>query len=321
MVESRIDEPEELKSAWVDADGTRLHYLAWDPEQKGALSDTPESAEMMQTGDEIPLVMLHGLGTTAAVWRLVAPYLCRHHLIVAFDLRGHGESDTPESGYDFGTVAEDVVQGMAGLGLGKIALVGHGWGARVALVLAVRHPALVSHLILVDCPLVEPKHWPGMTRTQFIRQKPAPEMYASRAAFLSATQDEMSDFWSPAIEAIFLTFVRELPDGTLEERLRPEQQRQIRQSLWEEQALPYFGKVRCPVLLIPAAAQPLPGGQPPEKLENAAEFAAAKGYIAAQVARIIPRCTILWMPDTAHDIHLHRPQRLASAIASFVREQ
>jgi pimeloyl-ACP methyl ester carboxylesterase len=321
MVESRIEEPGELKSAWVNANGTRLHYLAWDPEQQEALSAMSGSEGMVQAGDEIPLVMLHGLGTTAAIWQLVAPYLCHHHLVIAFDLRGHGESDAPEGGYDFVTVAEDVVYGMAGLGLGKIALVGHGWGARVALVLAVRHPALVSHLILVDCPLVEPKHWPGMTRTRFIRQKPAPAMYASRAAYLSATQDEMSDFWSPAIEAILLTFVRELANGTLEERLQPEQQRQIRQSLWEEQALPYYSKVRCPVLLIPAAAQPLPGGQPPEKLENAAEFAAAKGYMAAQVARIIPNCTVLWMPNTAHDIQFHRPQRLAAAIASFVREQ
>src|SRR2546421_7643886 len=52
----------------------------------------------------------------------------------------------------------------------RSALVGHGWGARVALVLAVRHPALVSHLVLVDCPHVEPRHWPGMTRERFLRQ-------------------------------------------------------------------------------------------------------------------------------------------------------
>jgi len=78
--------------------------------------------------------------------------------------------------------------------------------------------------------------------------------------------------------------------------------------------------VACPVLLVPAAAQPKPGGHLPEKLENAGEFAAAKGYMAAQVARIIPSCTVLWMPDTAHDIQLHRPQHLAAAIASFVNE-
>ena len=42
--------------------------------------------------------------------------------------------------------------------------------------------------------------------------------------------------------------------------------------------------------------------------------------MAAQVARTIHRCAVLWMPDTAHDIQLHRPQRLAAAITSFVKE-
>jgi len=114
--------------------------------------------------------------------------------------------------------------------------------------------------------------------------------------------------------------VLELPDGKMEELLKTEHQRLIRQSLWEDRALSYYGKVACPVLLVPAAAQPKPGGHLPEKLENADEFAAAKGYMAAQVARTIRSCTVLWMPDTAHDVQLHRPQRLAAAIASFIRE-
>src|SRR5207248_195092 len=138
-----------------------------------------------------------------------------------------------------------------------------------------------------------PKHWPGMTRQRFIREIAPPEIYASRAAYLKAMQREMADFWSPAVESILLTSVRELPDGKIEERLKPEHQRLIRQSLWENRALSYYGKVSCPVLLVPAAAQPKPDGLPPEKLENASEFAVAKGYMAAQVARTIPSCTVL----------------------------
>src|SRR5579859_4014727 len=107
MAKSRIEEQGGPKSAWVNADGTCLHYLAWDPVQQEAevLSTMPGSEEIMRAGDEIPLVMLHGLGATAAIWRLMAPYLCHQHQVVAFDLRGHGESDAPESGYDFTTVA------------------------------------------------------------------------------------------------------------------------------------------------------------------------------------------------------------------------
>lgn len=322
MVKSMPGSQGELKSSFVDADGIRLHYLEWDP-QSLASPRMPVQANNDEThfGDEIPLVMLHGLGATADTWRLVAPHVQRQHLVIAFDLRGHGQSDQPADGYDLVSVSEDIVHGMAALGLGKVALIGHGWGARVALVLAVRHPALVSQLVLVDCPHVEPKHWPGMTRARFVRQAAPTSMYVSRETFLTAMQREMADYWSPEVESILLASVKELPDGKIEECLQPAQQRLIRQSLWEDRALSYYSKVSCPVLLVPAAAQPKPGVHPPEKLENADEFAAAKGFMAAQVARLIQRCTVLWMPDTAHDIQLHRPQLLAAAIASFVREQ
>ncbi len=318
MVEQLPGDQGGLRELFVDAEGIKLHCLEWDPDLP--VGDTFIVPRRAGNGDEIPLVMLHGLEATADTWRLLAPYMCGNHQVVAFDQRGHGLSDQPDDGYDLVTVAEDVVHGMAALGLGKVALVGHGWGARVALVLAARHPALVSHLVLVDCPHVEPKHWPGMTRERFLRETLPAEMFASRTAFLDAMRQEMTNFWSPEVEAILLSSIRELPDGKVEERLKLAHQRMIRQSLWEDRALSYYSKVACPVLLVPAAAQPKPGGHLPEKLENAGEFAAAKGYMAAQVARIIPRCTVLWMPDTAHDIQLHRPQHLAAAIASFVNE-
>ncbi len=319
MLESRIDDHGGPKCSFVDADGLRLHYLEWHPAPRPQLAQTQANEERVSSGDEIPIVMLHGLGTTADTWRLVAPHLCTDHQVIAFDQRGHGQSDAPADGYDLVTLAEDAVHAMAALGLGQVMLVGHGWGARVALVLAARHSALVSHLILIDCPHVEPRHWPGMTLERFLRESPPREVYHSRDAYLSAMRQEMAAFWSPEIEAILLTSVIERPGGEIEERLTPAHQRLIRQALWEDRALTYYSQIRCAVLLVPAAARPQPGAQPPEKLENAGEFAAAKGFMAAQVARIIRRCSILWMPDTTHDIQLQRPQRLAAAITEFIK--
>src|SRR5579884_1607150 len=304
----------EPRSSFVDAGHIRLHYLEWDPAQL----QHKEGQRSLQENDEIPLVLLHGLGATADTWRLVANSLCHHHLTIAFDLRGHGLSDQPDHGYDLVTMAEDAVQGMAALGLGKVTLVGHGWGARLALVLAARHPALVSHLVLVDCPHVEPRHWPGMTRERFLREKTYPDTYASFERFAQAMREEIADGWSPEVESILRTYVRELPEGGIEERLRPEHQRQIREALWEDRALSYYGKLTCPVLLVPAAARPEPGAEPPERLEQAEEFAAAKGYMAMQVAGTIHNCSVHWMPDTAHDMQLQRPKRLAETIANFI---
>jgi pimeloyl-ACP methyl ester carboxylesterase len=310
------------RSSFIDVNDIRLHYLEWDPAQFQSPSNL-QSAQDTFDDDAIPLVMIHGLGATADTWQLVAKHLYKHHSIIAFDLRGHGLSDQPESGYDLVTMAEDLIGGMAALGLGQVALVGHGWGARVALVLAARHPALVSHLVLVDCPHIEPRHWPGMTRDRFLkdREKTYPDTYASMNGFVQAMRDEIGDGWSPEVATILSTYVRELSDGTVEERLRPEHQRQIREALWDDRALDYYGKLTCPVLLVPAAAHPQPGEEPPERLEQADEFAAAKGYMAMQVARAIHNCSVHWMPDTAHDIQLQRPEILAATIAAFIDEK
>jgi pimeloyl-ACP methyl ester carboxylesterase len=305
-------------SSFVDVDDLRLHYLVWD--NKLAQKKQPEENLVVeQDNDDVPIVLLHGLSATADTWNQVAEHLYQNYQVIAFDLRGHGQSDQPANGYDLVTIAEDVIQGMAALGLGQVALVGHGWGARVALTLAARHPALISHLILVDCPHVEPKHWPGMTRERFIRERSAKEIYDSLQDFTETMRQEMDSFWSPEIAEIVSTYVHVLPDGRVEEHLKPEHQRRIRESVWEDRALAYYGKLTCPVLLVPAAAEPQPGEEPPERLEDAEEFAAAKGYMAAQVQRAIQHCSVFWMPDTVHDIQLQRPKVLAKAIADFIK--
>ena len=306
----------EPRSSLVNADGIQLHYLEWDPER--LIKTQSSTPELPLQDDAIPLVMLHSLGATADTWRLVAEQLYQRHIVVAFDLRGHGQSDQPASGYDLATIAEDIVAGMAELGFGKVALVGHGWGGRVALVLAARHPALVSHLILVDSLLVEPRHWPGMVRKRFINEQMPPQWFTSRTAYLEAMRNEMCTFWSPQVQSIVLTYIRELPDGRLEEHLHADTKLRIRASLWEDRALSYYCKVTCPVLLVPAAAKPRSGEQLPERLERAEEFAVAKGQMALQVSRIIQCCSVLWMPATSHEIQLQRPALLAQAIARFV---
>ncbi len=307
----------EPHSSFVDADDVRLHYLEWNPTSTVLPLDAVTS--VLDSSDNIPIVLLHGLSSTADTWRLVAKELCQLYPVIAFDLRGHGLSDKPDDGYELAAIAEEVICAMAKLGFGQVAIVAHGWGARVALVLAARHPALVSHLILVDCPHIEPRHWPGMTRERFICEKSSEATYASLTSYLDALHDEMSTFWSSDVEAIVCTYIRELPDGQVEELLRPEHQVKIRVSLWEDRALAYYGKLTCPVLLVPAADKPRSNEDLPERLEDADEFAAAKGQMAAQVARAIQHCSVLWMPATSHDIQLQRPQILAQSIINFLR--
>jgi haloacetate dehalogenase len=84
------------------------------------------------------------------MWRKVMPALGERFTVVAPDLRGYGDSDRPRGGYDKRTMARDVVDLIDTLELGRVVLVGHDRGARVAHRLALDHPGRLSHLVLLD---------------------------------------------------------------------------------------------------------------------------------------------------------------------------
>lgn len=105
------------------------------------------------TGDGPPILLVHGWMGSSYHWRKVMPLLAAHHRVVAIDARGYGESDKPYEGYDGRTIAEDLRQVSAALGLVRPIVVGHDMGALPAFLLAAESPESVSGLVYVDEPL------------------------------------------------------------------------------------------------------------------------------------------------------------------------
>ena len=105
-----------------------------------------------------PLVLLHGFGQNWYMWNRLLPELSKHFTVIAPDLRGVGESDKPETGYDKKTMATDMHELVKQLGYDKINLAGHDIGLMVAYAYAAQYPNEVSKLALMDAllPGVEP---------------------------------------------------------------------------------------------------------------------------------------------------------------------
>lgn len=100
-------------------------------------------------GEGPPLVLVHGLATTRAIWDAVTPRLRRTRRVVTLDLPGFGESAPVGPGFELEAVAERLAAGLREHRLsGPYDLVGHSLGAAVALTLAVRHPSDVERLVL-----------------------------------------------------------------------------------------------------------------------------------------------------------------------------
>lgn len=102
------------------------------------------------------LVMLHGLvvGNLASWYFTAAPALAERFRVRMYDLRGHGRSERPAGGYDLETMTDDL-EGVIGDHAGPVVLVGHSYGALIALRYTERHPERVARLALVEAPLLE----------------------------------------------------------------------------------------------------------------------------------------------------------------------
>jgi pimeloyl-ACP methyl ester carboxylesterase len=87
------------------------------------------------SGDHL-LLLLHGLGATAAVWRRLLPLVAESWdgRWAAPDLRGHGLS-LAESPYGFGVHAADMAELAAELGAYRVTVLGHSFGGVVGAVL------------------------------------------------------------------------------------------------------------------------------------------------------------------------------------------
>ena len=96
------------------------------------------------------LLLHHGLASSSHIWDLMLPRLSRTFRVVAYDARGHGLSGKPSSRYGFDPTVADAAAAIRATGLRRPVVVGHSWGALVALALAARRPRTVSGAVLVD---------------------------------------------------------------------------------------------------------------------------------------------------------------------------
>jgi pimeloyl-ACP methyl ester carboxylesterase len=128
------------QSLMIDLPAGRFHYLSWGADR----SDLP------------PMVLLHGITSSALSWVRVGPALADRYRVYALDMRGHGDSIKPPRGvYSLRHTADDALTFIEALHLELPALMGHSWGGATAIVLAsgawtqTPVPAF-SHVILED---------------------------------------------------------------------------------------------------------------------------------------------------------------------------
>lgn len=113
-------------------------------------------------GSGEPLILLHGWPEFWYTYRKNIPALAEHFDVLVPDLRGFGETDTPElsteKGYSIETLVEDLKQLLDGVAFDQVGLVSHDVGAYIAQAFARKYPRWLTGLFFFNCP------YPGIGR-------------------------------------------------------------------------------------------------------------------------------------------------------------
>lgn len=165
-----------------------------------------------------PVLLLHGLADHALGWSAVGDRIASGYHPVAVDMRGHGESSKPDSGYDFDTVVADLEQLMQHLGWSAAHIIGHSWSGKVASYWATRRPERFLSMVLVDPIFIY--GMPGVFRLTFPLFYGTLPFLKSMGPFSSwedaiAQGKQMKQYrdWNQLQESVFRKSLEEKSDG------------------------------------------------------------------------------------------------------------
>jgi pimeloyl-ACP methyl ester carboxylesterase len=132
-----VREPPELPGVrhdYVDAGGLRTHVALAGP------ADAP------------PLLLVHGWPQSWWSWRHVIPTLAERFRVIAPDLRGHGWSEAPATGYEKEQLASDMLALLDALAIERATWVGHDWGGWTGFLAALRAPQRIERMLALCIP-------------------------------------------------------------------------------------------------------------------------------------------------------------------------
>jgi pimeloyl-ACP methyl ester carboxylesterase len=261
-----------------------------------------------------PVLLLHGLGVGGSVWQAFARRLLPYLAAVAPDLRGHGQSEAPPTGYAPADYAGDLIELLAnhrehgdslraeggGWLETPLAVVGHSLGALVALELAALRPDLVKWLVLLDPPLDPSLRNPEVAAVSRLRHAPAGELEAyllgRNPGGGQILAQSLANLFRQASDAAFEAF---LPR---QDQASPEDRSGTPPRVFATEAFEQASAIKLPCLVL--QADPNRGGILGD--------AAARAFVDR-----LPNGRLEKIAGATHALHASHPAETARAILAF----
>ncbi|WP_370077149.1 alpha/beta fold hydrolase [Lysinibacillus sp. RC46] len=252
------------------------------------------------------LIFLHGLGSTGQAFGELAKHLSEYHF-VTFDLPGHGYAKAleEEKAYFPSNLIENIEETInQQLGYTSHYLIGHSFGADLALHYAAKYPKRIKGIILLDGGYLSPKDL-GMsleTELQAIEKFCDEVRFPSWDVFFESEKEELSR-WSVELEEASKAQVKE-QDGEIRLTISTFTGQSIIKGIYAEPVTDIIAQVHCPALLIRATK--------PTEINST-----RKKSIQILQTRV-KNLAIEPITDAGHDIFREAPKDVAKKIRTWV---
>jgi pimeloyl-ACP methyl ester carboxylesterase len=254
-----------------------------------------------EAGRGEPVVLLHGSAASSGQWRTLTERLEGRFRVLAPDLHGHGGSD-PWPGPAAPTLDGDaaIVAALSDKEGGPVHLVGHSYGAAVALRLARRHPERLRSLALIEPVAFHLLRGGGPACGAMLAEV---EGVAGAVARAAAGRDAASgmarfvDFWNG--DGAWSRMPAERQAATA--RLAGLVARHFAAALGETTPLDAYRAIEAPTLVACGTETPAP-----------------TRHIAEALIRILPRLWALRVADAGHMLPLTHPEAVNGAVAAHL---
>jgi len=186
------------------------------------------------------LLLVHGYSCDSHDWSWQLPHFLINHRVIAVDLRGHGRSSAPETGYGATDFAADLAGLLDALDVERVVAFGHSLGGVVVSALAVEYPERVTGLVCVDPAYLLPDETVANTD---------PVVAALDAMDpVPLVQQVLGGFEAPAASPALRTWQLRRVAGVPPHVLRQAFVSQVRGLALESNSTPYLARRSCPVL-------------------------------------------------------------------------
>lgn len=238
------------------------------------------------------LVLIHGAGDNLKMWYNQVPVFSQSYRVLAYDVRGFGQTPSPEGDYSMAVLAEDLHQLLKGLKIDKAVLLGYSMGGRIALEVAIQHPEMARGLVLANSGVGGPRPPQAAERLQAMQEM-------LQKGDVAAIAEEMTK------SAFSPDFKEKRPEAferykAVKLEVDPRGFARAMMALAADVQPPDLGRIHCPTLII--------GG------EN-------DGYMTPDVAEAIQRSiagsTLKVMP-TGHAPAVEMPELFNAAVSAFL---